>query len=797
MIDVKKLIAGFLILTTGAISSVLIFSSINSPRASIGSSGLAINSTSSLIGNNAFEQQSSDDIGNASTSAIVNDPNNLTVKLAGTLLNGIANANPDGPITDDNGNIIMTPPSQAKMVTELSSDAALKNFEAPNWEAQATSQKLNLVSESDSAKTAYGKAVADVINNNIIQTNLQSIVKNAATNSDTNSLDIIKLDISNALTETLQIPTPPSLLNFQKSLVKFLVYEQNALQTADDAQTDPLKASLTLKAESNNNQSAANQLKNELDKTPLISISLNNPKNSNQDNNLFGFINNILGVHKAYAIFGVGDITFEPTAIAEWIEEFAENLALQLLKNLIISIMQNKVLGWVKGAGLPKFVTSWAVSLANAFQSSALSYLNGITPQLCPQIAPSISMSLKITTQGQPSQSSPVTGIAGIGAKGNICTLNVPSGFKTNFLAGGLPAYYNTLDPNNNFYSQFFSVQDSVQQAAAAQAAATQAKSVAAQGFKGDQVCADGSNPNGSYCVDDETGESFPAIINNGTPSCAPLETLFPNGGLCTDGSEPITTTPGKTTGDVTASALGSNIELVVNANNIAGIMAAFADSLMSSLIKSALATVSTQINGALGLPGGPTAPAGSGGMLSVATTTAPAVSCGPSSTTLPAGNTFSLAAGGGTPDTSGNTPSYSWSAPGASPASMTGAVFNGSYTTAGTYNITVTASTGGAAATCQVIVTPPLLPVSCSPNSQNVAIASLLTGIASFSASGGNTNYQGTAVTPTYTWSATGANPSTGTGSTFSGSYNTAGTYNVIVTASDGSTATCQVVAQ
>lgn len=117
----------------------------------------------------------------------------------------------------------------------------------------------------------------------------------------------------------------------------------------------------------------------------------------------------------------------------------------------------------------------------------------------------------------------------------------------------------------------------------------------------------------------------------------------------------------------------------------------------------------------------------------------------------------------------------YSWSAPGGSITTGTGATFSTSYAAPGSYSVTL--SSGGQSSTCQVVVPAPLL---CAPPNQTVAIGAP----ANMSATGG---------TGTYSWSAPGGSTPSGAGSSFSTSYAGAGSYTVTVT-SGGETATCNV---
>ncbi len=97
------------------------------------------------------------------------------------------------------------------------------------------------------------------------------------------------------------------------------------------------------------------------------------------------------------------------------------------------------------------------------------------------------------------------------------------------------------------------------------------------------------------------------------------------------------------------------------------------------------------------------------------------------------------------------------------------------------TYTMKYTATSSSGSAESDITVTinvPP--PVSCLPSSQSISVG----GTAGLSASGGD---------GTYSWSAPGGSPSTGTGGTLNVSYSTAGTQNVTVN-SNGTSYTCSV---
>ncbi len=150
-----------------------------------------------------------------------------------------------------------------------------------------------------------------------------------------------------------------------------------------------------------------------------------------------------------------------------------------------------------------------------------------------------------------------------------------------------------------------------------------------------------------------------------------------------------------------------------------------------------------------------------------------PTLVCTPPSQTVPIGQTATVGASGGTG-------AYTWSAPGGSTPTGSGASFSTTYGSAGSNTITVTS--GAQTANCTVLVpSPPAL--SCSPSTQTVAPGAT----ASLSASGGSGGY---------VWEAPNSATPSGTGPSFSTVYLVPAT-NTITLTSGSSSVACAVVVQ
>jgi hypothetical protein len=694
MINIKKLIAGFLVLAIGVSSFIFILSYYSTQKNKV-TENIALNSNSNTVYKNAFANKNSV-TSSLTTNDIINNPNNITGTVLSEALTNIINANPQGPIINANGTISATKPDETKMLSDLINSQSIQNISIPDWETEANNQKINLVSSSTDATIAYLQLFNNIYNENVNQTNIQNIL-NQTNNISQDSLLLVESSVNNALTETLQIPTPPIFADFQKSFIKMLIYANNSLQLATNQIDDPVKTSIILNSENSKYQLAVNNFNNQIQKLRLKNLSINETENA-KTNNTFVFINNILGIKTANAQFAVhdiiGTIVNTLTSSGTWATvgqqalKYAETYALQVAENTLIAEMQNKVLSWINGSqnkGVPMFLTSWADTFVNAGTAAAIGALNSISPNVCPAFAPLISASFNMSG-----------GSGGYGGSGiqQACTITADqmNNFAQDFSNGGFDMYVDLFKPDHNFYSTYFDTADAISTAAANAQNVAEIKAIANQGFTGTQVCSDGSNPNGNrtVCVNN-LGIKIPPLKNG---SCQPDETAvtIPNGGLCADGSEPKTTSPGQVTAQMSATALGAKANLIINAKDITGIIENLTDSLISGVIN-----------------------AGAKGLLSIGQTKvppliipkAPPISCSPTGQTVEQSSTITFVAMGGAYDKNLNSPTYTWSAPGSTNPLSTGPVLNTQYPNPGKYKITVTASTDNSSAVCTLTVNP------------------------------------------------------------------------------------------
>lgn len=743
MLDVKKLITGFLILALGASASAWILSNTqkatNNPLQAIGSPASTTENNNAFVAGDATPEDVIALLSlSSSTEATLEQPNNLTGALGNSLLNDLAVKNPDGIQTDTTGNEQINKPDDQAILAELQKNTTLSKLTIPNWDLEAAEVPVRLTaSASPMNATAYSDAITKVFNDSFVQSGIQSIVSNTAGADPTNA-KVARSSVEGALASAATINTPTNLGGFHKSLIKLLVYEKNTLSLAENVNADPVKTSIVFQNEQLKYNLALNDFKTQFEKAQSIKGFTFGAKIGEKESSGVAFFNSLLGIKTAHAQW----LTFDAANLGEMILQYANNIILQILKNTLTSFIQNKVLKWISGSGAPRFVQNFGSQLVNAYTNKAINVLNSEMECINPTAKPSIRILLK-TPQ------STLNSACASQFQSQLSSNNLKS-FYNSFANGGLNTYFSVVGGANG-WSDILSLQDDAVRAAGNSQTAAQTKLVANQGWKGSESCADGSDPTGTtlQCPDgSQPAETFGCIEGwtmgdgvctnpNGVTMAPTTQTSCPGGdvpvehsndGQCADGSDPIVTSPGQSTGQVFNSTVDSGSKLITAANDIAGLLNAALSSLLNSLASMAINGATGAINGALNGGGG----SSSGSIVSLGSSASsqsspsisglpaqPGVQCVPQSQTLafnPAGTAVTFYAQGGSTNVadsaagSGGAPTYAWSAPGSSMTSGgastgSGNSFTTTYNTTGTFSTLVTASTDNSTSSCNVII--------------------------------------------------------------------------------------------
>ena len=591
--DVKKLIVGFLILAMSTASSVLILSEAGSvsSRATV-ASGTATDTALAFTDQNAFVPTQADILnavaGNDPDVAVaLNDPNNLTANFTDVFLNSVSAANPTGLGADSSGNVIMTQPDEGSITAAFLKTSALQNVQVPNWDAEAAAIKTK--TSVGANPTTYAAAISATFDKNIVQPGIQTSMQSMASSqsADPSGLSAITPAIQNVLSDVAQTPTPASLVDFNKSLVKMLVYEKNMLALVATANADPVKVAILYQAEQGKYTAAVQGFQSEEQKMiqqKLLSFGKGPVYDSPSD--LVAFFDGIVGIKTAHAFLGIGDVTFDPAVFGEFVLQVGNDVAVQILRNTITAFLQQRVLKWIQNSGAPKFVQQWGATLATAYTQKAIASMSRVITNTCPNIGPLL----------RPIQTNLINSVGG-----NSNALNCPipaaslsqvGNFFSNFNAPGVQAlpggswglYAQVLNPNGgNYYATLLGASDYVNSQGSAAQQARQTKLTSNQGYAGDEVCANGSDPNGTswYC-DNGYGD---AAASDGVCVDGSTAVEMPNNGQCSDGSEPEVQTPGQTTLQAQSEALGGAMKLTTNANSVGGVLASIATSLLNTLV--------------------------------------------------------------------------------------------------------------------------------------------------------------------------------------------------------------------
>lgn len=728
MIDVKKLITGFLILAVAAVCSGLIFSLVNfSSTATVNTaSGITISAdTAAADDANAFlptEAQVQEtaaalapELASSTMMVSSTDPTNLTDNLAAEFVNGVVVANPNGAIgTDVDGNPTFATPDVNAIAANLVESSSIQTLQIPDWDTEAASIPVTVVATSSAtALTDYGEAMNGILNGHL-NAQVQSIASNQTDSATTGDITYVESQVQSALQDAASLKTPAPAAAYQKSLLANLVYEKNMLQLYTLAQTDPVRASFIFEQEDTKFSAVQQNFVNQAQELTSNYLSLEQAPQKPQNGILLSFINNTFGVPEAHAMWPVFDpATWGLISANEWtniqdqLEAILKNTLLQILKNTLTALIQQKVLTWIQGSGAPRFITNWGTTLVNAAQTNALNALNkDMTCGTYSAFTPQLNITLKVFYS--PSANSCANQFqAALGA-------NSFQQFYNKFSNGSFIAFgASTLPSGNPYGAQFFEAQKT-DIAFRNQQSATALQTQTSQGFKGDQICSDGSNPSGnSTMCETPSGVYDPPNVTGGACPAGDKATTIPNGGLCENGEQPVVTTPSAVTGFTLQNTEGATHGQIAAANDIIGVINSVMSSLVMGLANAAVSAAGKLVNQTL-------SSMSPSSITSGAATAAPApipLACNPLTQTIPSALTgaptstgstatstspASLSAGGGTLDANSNTPIYHWSD--TNGVTNTGPLFSDTFTIPGTYTVTLGDSTGDAPVTCTVI---------------------------------------------------------------------------------------------
>jgi hypothetical protein len=354
-------------------------------------------------------------------------------------------------------------------------------------------------------------------------------------------------------------------------------------------ENDPLRTSLILQAQKENYYKAIASFETEFN-------NLGKMKEFSQTRVPASFISqiqDIFRVNKAHALFGLGDITFDPSNLARMIWEYVQKVATEILKDQLVHRLVYQVINWVQGGGKPQFITNWNQFLQQAGNSAAGAAIQSLAPGMCRSFGPLIELQLERTY---------------VSAPRITCTLdqvvrNVEDFYKR-FENGSWIAYSAMSLPGGNYFGQLFEGSQIVELSQAAAKDSARAKSTASGGFLSKERCVEGDP------------DANPLVISKLTPGAESIVESYkadPNFVKIVDNSSDWsvylcaengweTTTPAKLVGDTMSEAIGNSpISRIVNAQDIAALVSALVNSGLNKLIKAGVRGVTGLVNGGAG----------------------------------------------------------------------------------------------------------------------------------------------------------------------------------------------------
>lgn len=229
----------------------------------------------------------------------------------------------------------------------------------------------------------------------------------------------------------------------------------------------------------------------------------------------------------------------------DWAEEFARTA----LQKAVLDVVVDQIISWIQGNGKPQFVTDWQGFAKDAADRAGGEFIESLDLGF---LCEPFNLQIQFAVGGTPKKFSEE-------AK---CTLtdaieNIES-FGEDFRSGGWVAFGESWQVQNNFFGSLINVQKRLgfQKEAAASAAVGEA--LAAGGFLSPKKC-----------QKDKNGKDIPSTCK--------------------------TVTPGKALGDLTSKALGSDIDFLLNADQLGEYVGAIVDALLNRVIEEGLAAATEE----------------------------------------------------------------------------------------------------------------------------------------------------------------------------------------------------------
>jgi hypothetical protein len=577
--DIKKLIAGFLLFASTAAVLSLGLSSLLAARPVPPQNGAGLVTSAPTATENAFAPQGknaprtlagapADDL-----LAIAPAPSvNLTERLGNLLAQEIIRMN-------DAAGTLNGPPSGLAIPAKKNLEAAIQDNIAkaaqggsflPRFDEPVPDRTLRVVKaprEEDFLR--YMDEAARTLSTTIGSDAFTELIASAPSVEAAYTATAV---YGNAAQNLARLSVPEPLAPFHKSVLAAVRNRKALVDLALGSPSDPLKSLAALESlEGRIGDILARDLANfEREANRLRGLSFSLPPDTRT------FAERLFGIERAFAEGAAGVVPVNDAALnviadtltekeieddtRTWFQklwDIAQKALLQELKNQLIRMLELQIVNWINGGGSPQFVTDWKGFLGDAFNNAAGAVIEKVLPELCQPISPLLRVTFTLPSIHIPAY----TG----------CTLNQVvdnvKNFYQDFRKGGWIHYGVVFEPSGNYFGALIEGHDRITKEAIAAATAAKNKATAGKGFLSIEKCPSTGKP-----PDPKKG--------------------------CPGGEQPLIQTPGSILGDTLAKGLTLPAELIVNADDIAGLVTVVANAALNRLVTLGIDAVSGKPTG-------------------------------------------------------------------------------------------------------------------------------------------------------------------------------------------------------
>lgn len=275
--------------------------------------------------------------------------------------------------------------------------------------------------------------------------------------------------------------------------------------------------------------------------------------------------------------------------LAQIFLEWAFKLAVEALKRQLLNMIVDQIVAWIQGGGTPKFITDWPGFFRDAVDQAGGQFLQELGLGL---FCSPFNLTLRAAFIPIPkfSDRSSCT-LSSIGA--NI------DNFLKNFNSGGWIAWNEmVLKPQNNIYGAYLMAWDEYEIRKSAALKAAEAEAQAGRGFLSVKKCARSHEEvTGQYVSQEGNGPLITETV------CDEYQTI----------------TPGAVVGELAAKAVGSDIDFIVNSDDLAAYVAAISNAVLNRMFSEGVGLLRMALSSGNSGGGGGTIGGGGGGNISAA----------------------------------------------------------------------------------------------------------------------------------------------------------------------------------